>query len=563
VRYGRDGIPVVTGEMRLNMKTLYYNGNIHTIEETYPVANAMIVDGNKFSFVGDEADARKKIDAETAEVDLKGQLVVPAFNDSHLHFIYTSKMMSRVNLGGSDSIGEVVSRMHEGAKNHSGGAANWLIGEGWNQDYFIGEKRFPTKFDLDEISSEIPILITRVCSHVGVVNSAALRKIGLSKDSAVQHGDLVGLLPDGEPDGVVKEKFLVSMVAEISDISKDELKELILAAQKKLHEKGIVSVQSDDVPYVNNSDYRLLFDTFRELEDDGLLQMRLGEQANLGTAAAMEKFFSDGYGYGWGTDKVRITSTKHMLDGSLGARTAALRQPYADDPSTSGIVGVPPEELNELVKLSDDHGCPVAVHAIGDLAIELVLDAIEKVRSGGDYSVRHGIVHCQITDMPMLERIRDLKALTLIQPIFIDYDMNMAASRVGQELTATSYAWKTMIDMGVHASFGTDSPVEPFYPMRNIYCAVTQQNITGEGKRVFLPKQKVSMDEAIRAYTFESAYASGEEDIKGTIAAGKLADFVVLDHNLFDLESDEEILDTKVLATIFDGKAVYDPDAIL
>ncbi|MDR1271397.1 MAG: amidohydrolase [Clostridiales Family XIII bacterium] len=545
------------------MKTLYYNGNIHTIEEAHPVANAMVVDENKFSFVGDEADARTKIDSETAEVDLGGRLVIPAFNDSHLHFIYTSKKLSRVDLGGSDSVGEIVSRMGKGLESHSGGAANWLIGEGWNQDYFSDKKRFPTRFDLDEISSEIPILITRVCAHIGVVNSAALRKIGLDRDTAIQHGDLVGLLPDGEPDGVVKEKFLISMIANISDMDKDELKELILVGQKKLHEKGIVSIQSDDVPYVNDSDYNLLLSTFRELEDEGLLQMRLGEQVNLGTVPAMEKFFSEGYGYGWGTEKVRVTSTKHMLDGSLGARTAALRQPYADAPQTSGLLSVLPEDLNELVRISNAHGCPVAVHAIGDRAIELILDSIENVREGGDQSIRHGIVHCQITDTPMLERIQGLKAITLIQPIFIDYDMNMAESRVGPELVATSYAWKTMMDMGIHASFGTDSPVEPFDPMRNIYCAVTQQNITGEGKRVFLPAQKVSMDEAVRAYTFESAYASGEEGIKGTIAAGKLADFVVLDHDLFDLESYEDILDTKVLATVFDGKAVYDPNSIL
>ena len=188
----------------------------------------------------------------------------------------------------------------------------------------------------------------------------------------------------------------------------------------------------------------------------------------------------------------------------------------------------------------------------------MALDAIEN--SQNTYpgkNLRDSIVHCQITDEGLLDRIRDLKVLTLIQPIFIDYDMNIVESRIGKELTETSYAWKTMMDKKIPTSFGTDCPVESFNTMPNIYSAVARKNVTGKDKRVFLPKERMSMEEALKAYTIEGAYASGEEDIKGTITAGKLADFIVLDKDLFNLKDEEEILATKVVETYFDGELVY------
>jgi predicted amidohydrolase YtcJ len=218
------------------------------------------------------------------------------------------------------------------------------------------------------------------------------------------------------------------------------------------------------------------------------------------------------------------------------------------------------EGLDELVLFAQKHNCPTAIHAIGDRAIELALNSIEKARKTGSDNLRHGIVHCQITDKAMLERFKELDVLAFIQPIFIDYDMNIVDARVGNDLTQTSYAWKTMVDGNVHASIGTDCPVEAFDTMPNIYSAVARKNLTGAEKRVFLPQEKLSMEETIHAYTVEGAYASGEEYLKGTITAGKLADFIVLDHDLFSLSSEEEILQTKVVATIFDGKLAYDPE---
>lgn len=202
------------------------------------------------------------------------------------------------------------------------------------------------------------------------------------------------------------------------------------------------------------------------------------------------------------------------------------------------------------------NSCPTAIHAIGDRALEMALDAIERAQRAVPRQVRHGIVHCQITDRTQLERLAELKVMTLVQPIFIDYDMNIVEGRAGAGLAKTSYAWRTMAELGVHTSFGTDCPVESFNTMPNIYTAVTRKNITGD-RGTYLPEQAMSVEQAVRAYTAEGAYATNEEDKKGTVAADKLADFIVLDRDLFSLKSEEDILTTRVLETYVGGRQEY------
>ena len=543
------------------MITLFKNGKIHTMENADFIATAFIVDQNKFVYVGDKDGAlefiKEKAD-EIKEVDLKGRLVLPGFNDSHMHFLHYAKNQRNVNLVGAKSIMELRLRIVEGIKSRDVGNCSWLIGEGWNHDYFTDEKRFPTKFDLDDITDDIPLLIMRACFHVGVLNSAGLKELGLNRETAVKYGDLIELLPSGEPNGVIKESLLDNVKTKISPISMETLKNILIDAQKKASAQGLTSVQSDDFGYIQDNDYNMLFQAFKELKISDNLNIRIGEQCLFDDRFKAEKFFDKGYGYGFGTDKYRVNCVKILSDGSLGARTAAMRNPYADDPGTKGIGMFSQDELNKLVLTSHSHGCPVAIHAIGDKALEMSLDAIEySKKARPDLELRHGIVHCQITDDALLERIKNLNVITFVQPIFIDYDMNIVYDRVGDELADSSYAWKTMIDKKIHVSFGTDCPVESFNTMPNIYSAVTRKNITGEEKKIYLPKEKMNMYEAIRAYTYEGAYASGEEDIKGTISPGKLADFIILDRDLFNLSSNEEILDTHVLETYVDGKKVY------
>lgn len=538
---------------------VFKNGRVHTMDKGRPLASAFVVNQGKFVFAGTDEEA----EAFAAEnggaqqvVDLEDRLVIPGLNDSHMHFLHYAISLLCVDLTGTKSIGEIKERMKKAIKP---GSTEWLIGEGWNQDYFEDEVRFPNRFDLDEVSKDVPILIKRACFHVGVLNSAALALLGMDKESIKPYGDYVGTLENGEPDGLIKENVLDELKEKLSDLSKEQMKELIVAAQDKVFADGLTSVQSDDIGYTPGGDYDLFFGVLRELDQEGKLKLRIAEQTLIQKTDTIQKFFDSGYRYGGDNHRYRVGCIKLLADGSLGARTAAMRQPYADDPSTEGLLIFTQEELNELVLTAQKNGCPAAIHAIGDRTVEQCLNAIEYARKADPAGkLRHGIVHCQITDKELLSRFKELDALALIQPIFLDYDSHIVEARVGKELASTSYGWKTMIDLGVHASFGTDCPVESFATMPNIYAAVTRKNITGKEKAVFCPEECVSMEEAIYAYTVEGAYASAEEEVKGAIAAGMLADFIVLDQDLFSLTDQEEILNTRVLRTYVDGQLVYE-----
>lgn len=539
--------------------TLYKNANVQTVDKENPKAESFILKDSKFLFVGSEEDSRKKLEGkEFDEINLESNLVLPGFNDSHLHFLHYAKGLLNVNLTGTRSIDELKTRLKEKLESRDKEDNFWLEGEGWNQDYFVDEKRFPTKEDLDEVSTEVPILIMRACFHIGVLNSKGLELLELNSSNASEYGDLIEVFPNGEPNGVIKENLLENVKSKKPGFDYDLTKDILLKAQEKAFEQGLTSVQSDDFGYVPNQDFNLLFDLFKDLYEEDKLKLRISEQCLFLNVKDEEKFFNEGYHYGWGNETYRISTVKILSDGSLGARTAALRNGYNDDSSTKGIMLFTQEELDEMVLLSHENKCPVAIHGIGDRAIEMALNSIEKAKKTyPDIKLRHGIVHCQITDEELLNRFKELEVMALVQPIFIDYDMNIVSDRVGEELSKTSYAWKTMKDKGINVSFGTDAPVEPFDTMPNIYSAVTRKNITGDEEKTYLEKEKMSMEDAIYAYTYESAYASGEEEIKGTISPGKLADFIVLDKDLFNLENDKEILDTKVLETYVGGQLVF------
>ena len=540
------------------MKTLFINGNIHTMDEASH-ADAFVVEGNKFVYVGTQSGARDYLKAQNFdEVDLKSLFVMPGFNDSHMHFLYYSKSMQNINLTGVGSIEEIKERIKEKLNLREYNDNSWLEGEGWNNDYFIDEKRFPNKFDLDSVTGDVPTLIMRACMHIGVLNSAALKLLGLNKETAKKYGEFIETLTDGEPNGIIKEGLLSIVKTNTSVVDLDTLKNLIDEAQHFALAKGITSIQTDDIAHTAERDYELLFQAFKELDEEKRLKIRLGEQCSISTPDLLKTFFEKGYNHGYGNNKYRVNCIKLFTDGSLGARTAALKAHYKDAPDIKGIETFTQEEINELVLISHMNNCPVAIHAIGDRGMEMSLNAIENAqKENPSHNLRHGIVHCQITDEELLNRIRELNVITFIQPIFIDCDIHTVYDRVGNELAETSYAWKTMIDKGIHASFGTDCPVERFDTMPNIYTAVTRKNITGEEKKIYLPNQKLTMDEALKAYTIEGAYASGEEHIKGSITAGKLADFILLNKDLYNLADDEEILNTKIIETYVDGQSVY------
>ena len=541
------------------MSLLIKNAVIATMNEELPRAAAAVVNGKYFAYVGDEAGALDYLATHPTEeveiLDCHGQLLIPGFNDSHMHYLHYVKTKIHVDLVGTSSLAELLERMKKGLDYYDPASGLWYVGEGWNQDYFFDEKRFPTKEDLDTVTSEYPIMIQRACGHVGCLNSKALALFDMSAGDGALYSKYAERDEKGDFNGVIKENLFDFFKSKLPAPSYEKLADMMVDYQKDMFEAGITSVQSDEYNYTPEGTFFDLQLLLRKKAEAGSLKLRIGTQALYFKPELLSKAFALGYDHTFGNDTLRICATKLLADGSLGARTAYMRQPYADDPSTIGMAMFTQEALDEMVMISHRNNTAAIIHAIGDGAIQMCLNSIEKAQKAMPYlKPRHGIVHCQVTDKAMIKRFQDLDIIAYLQPIFIDYDMHIIYDRVGKELAETSYAWKDYMDLGVHHPFGTDCPVESYNPMLGIYCAVTRLGLKGDGP--FLPEQAYTVEEALYAYTAEGAYASCEEDVKGKIKEGMLADFAVLDKDLFNIPP-KEIAQAKVEKTFVGGECVF------
>jgi len=539
---------------------LIKNGVIITMDSLCPRTEAAVVEGSYFSYVGDnasaEAFARLHSTSPVETLDLQGRFLMPGFNDSHMHFIHYVKTKLSVDLFGVSSLSELKERMRLGLARFDGAGNQWLIGEGWNQEQFAGVRRFPTRQDLDEVSRDVPIIILRSCFHVGVLNSKALELMHFDREAAARFGVFVETDETGEPNGVIKENLLDDTKASLPTIPLERMLERVVEAQNDLFAEGLTSIQSDDFKYAPGEKPYDLMEGLRALSLSGRLKLRFAEQALLTEPKTLEEFFQRGGHVFGGSSRFRISAVKLLADGSLGARTAFLQEPYADAPDTCGLPIYPdPEALYRLIRLAHLHNMPAIVHVIGDGAAQMALDAIARVKEELPwFSPRHGLVHCQVMTKEQLRRMGKLGVTAFVQPVFINGDMHIAPARLGSQRVRTSYAWKDMARAGAPLAFGTDCPVERFRPMEGIYCAVTRRDFTGKGP--FLPEQALSVSEALYAYTAGSAYASGEEHVKGKIRAGMLADFILMDRNLLTCPP-EELYQAQVLATYVGGECVY------
>lgn len=538
---------------------LLTNGVIATMDPARPLAHAAVVDGTYFAYVGEEAEARDFLRTfageQVEEVDLGGKFVLPGFNDSHLHFIHYVKARLSVDLFGCTSLTEVQDRLSKGLEGFDSTSGRWLMGEGWNHELFTDGRRFPNRHDLDAVSREVPILILRGCFHVGAVNTKGLELLKLTKESAGQYGDFLELDGDGEPTGVLKENLLDDVKGALPSIGLKDLLEQVKRAQYDFFAEGLTSLQTDDFKYAPDEAPYALMEGLRALSERGELKLRLAEQALLTEPETLDEFFRRGMEqYGGGTG-FRISTVKILADGSLGGRTAYMQEPYADDPTTRGIPIYEQKELDALVETAHRHGMPAAIHAIGDGGAEMALTAFQRAEERCPWvRPRHGLVHCQVMTENQLQRMKALGVTAFVQPVFINGDMHIAPARLGEARLKGSYAWGTMERMGIPTAYGTDCPVEQIRPLDGIYCAVTRRDFEGNGP--FLPGEAVSVEQALYAYTAGGAYASGEEHLKGRIRPGMLADFTVLDRNLFTIPP-ETIREARVLATYVGGVQVY------
>lgn len=537
------------------MKTVYYNGQVYT--GALQLQQAFVVEDDKFIYAGDNNTALAMAE-EDQIIDLNGHFVCPGFNDSHMHVLGFGKLLKQAILADhTSSLEDVINYMKafEGTPNDTG---LWLLGRGWNQDYFTDVNRMPNRYDLDFVSTGRPICITRACGHCLVVNSKALEILGITEETKSPEGGAIGI-EDGKLDGRFYDNAMDMVMDAFPVPDKEDVKQMLRASCKKLNSYGVTSSQSDDYSMFRNLSWKTVNEAYHELEEAGELTVRVYEQSNFTTVEDLKAFIDAGNKTGTGSDYFKIGPLKMLGDGALGARTAFLSKPYEDDPSTCGIPVFTKQQFEDMIGFANVNEMQVAVHAIGDACLDWVLGAMEKaLRENPREDHRHGIVHCQITRPDQLEKIKELNLHIYAQSIFLDYDIKMVKERVGEELASTSYSWKTLMKNGISVSNGSDCPVEFPDELAGIQCAVTRKPLQDmEGKLVYLPEEAFTVQEAIDSFTEKSAESSFEEAIKGKIQKGMLADFVILEKNPFEIDANE-IKDIGVLATYVGGKKVYE-----
>ena len=532
------------------MKTAYYNGKVYTGEG---FAQAFITEGGLFGAVGSNEEILSQMVDEM--VDLKGHFVCAGFNDSHMHLLNYGHFLQIAHLNEhTSSLLCLLKYIKEFRQEKGLKGDQWLQGRGWNQDYFTDVKRMITRDDIDSVIDDIPVILTRTCGHCCVVNSRALELAGIDDNTVSPEGGAIGK-GNGRLNGLFYDNAIDLIVKRIPIPDRQEIKGMILAGCNKLNGYGITSVQSDDYGVFSEIPYEVINEVYRQLADEGLLTVRVNQQANFTDLNRYMESVKNGNITGKGDGLYRIGPLKLLGDGSLGGRTAWLSRPYEDDPSTCGFPLFSDEFMNDIIDYANSHDMQVAVHAIGDRCLDQVLDAMEgALNKHPRKDHRHGIVHCQISRPDQLERIAGLNLHVYAQSIFLDYDNHIVYARAGKDLGDTSYSWKTLMDQGARVSNGSDAPVELPDVMKGIECAVTRTSLDGTGP--YLEKEAFSVKEAIDSFTINGAYASFEEDMKGKIKKGQYADFTVLKQNPFETEK-KKIHEIEVLETWTGGKQVY------
>ncbi len=535
------------------MDMILINGRIHTQDPERPFACALAVEGNHIAAVGGN-DLIRRAGAGARVIDLQGRCVTPGLVDSHMHTAHMALSLSEVQLYGVKSLEQLKQAVRDFIRQRKLPPGQWVRGCGWNQDLFA-EGRLPTRHDLDAISQEHPIVLDRVCGHCRVANSLAMRIKGVNADTACPPGGSFTLGQDGQPDGLFYEDAMALMNSGVQ-MEQREVETLLLEGMKRAASLGLTALGSEDLASLPCPWERVIA-AYHALALRGEMPVRVVEQCLLPDEETLLDFFERGYGTGWGDDFFRLGPLKLLADGSLGARSAYLREDYRDNPGNRGIPIYTQRQLDRLVFMAHRRGMPVAVHAIGDGAIEMVLDAVAAAQTRcPNPSLRHGIIHCQITDPALIQRIRAQQMQVFAQPVFLEYDLSIAQARVGNPLASTSYAFKTMLEAGILVSAGSDCPVESLDPLCGLYCAVTRKDYQGRPQGGWFPEQRLSLQEALDLYTAAGARALGLAGRAGVLAPGMLADFTVFDCDLHELRP-EQLRDARVEMTVMDGQVRY------
>lgn len=523
------------------------NAAVYTVDKQRPKAESVAVIGDRIVAVGAHADIELWRGPQTKVIDAHGKLLLPGFNDAHVHFIQGGAQLEQVNLVDASSPEEFVKRIAtQVAKTPKG---EWIQGGRWDETKW-SKPELPTKELVDPVTHDTPIFLERYDGHAALANSAAMKLAGVTVKTADLPGGVIVRDANGNLTGIFKDAAMTLISKAIPPMTPDQRLRAARAALKHAASLGVTSVQHMNPEFADVAAYS-------ELAEKGELTTRI-------YAAPMETEWRDqakvGIRRAWGSSALRLGAVKGYADGSLGSRTAYMFEPFADDPGNRGLLSDemhPPSAMRNRLMQADAAGLQIRVHAIGDRAISMILDIFGDIeKEHGYHDQRFAIEHAQHMALKDFERFAKLHVIASMQPYHAIDDGRWAEGRLGHDRARYSYAWRSFLDHGVTLAFGTDWPVAPLDPILGLYAAVTRATLDGKHPGGWIPEEKITLPEAIEAYTMGAAFAEFQDREKGSITPGKLADMVILSDNIFDLKP-EAIRNVKVKTTIVGGKVVY------
>jgi predicted amidohydrolase YtcJ len=524
------------------------NAVVYTVDKRYPRVEAVAVIGDRIVAVGSRAEIDSWRGPQTKVIDAGGKLLLPGFNDAHVHFIDGGAQLDQVNLTDAADPQEFVRRIAEQAKKTPKG--EWIFGGRWDETKWPNPQ-LPTKELVDPVTGDTPVFVNRYDGHEALANSAAMKLAGVNAKTPDVPGGVIVRDANGNPTGIFKDAAQELINRVIRPMSHEQRLRAARRALEHAASLGVTSVQHMNPEFADVAVYS-------ELAEKGELTTRI-------YAVPMETNWQDqakiGLRRSWGSAYLRLGAVKGYADGSLGSRTAYMFEPFSDDPGNRGLLSDemhPPTAMRDRLMHADAAGLQVRVHAIGDRAISMMLDIFGDIeKEHGYHDQRFTIEHAQHMAQKDFARFATLHVIASMQPYHAIDDGRWAEKPLGHDRARYSYAWRSFLDHGVTLAFGTDWPVAPLNPMLGLYAAVTRATLDGKDPGGWIPEEKITLPQAVEAYTMGAAFAEFQEHEKGSITPGKLADMVILSDNIFDLKP-EAIRNVKVATTIVEGKVVHE-----
>ncbi|RFB17814.1 amidohydrolase [Bacillus sp. HNG] len=528
------------------MGTLWMGGQIYTLERENETVEAVFVESGTIVATGLKKDIENRYQSRITKImELKGNTMFPGFVDSHMHLIGHGEKLLKLDFSDMTSSEEMYTSIQEYLKDKPAG--EWIIGEGWNENQLPDRKIFHRN-ELDELSPNNPLMLKRICRHAVVVNTKALELAGITDDTPNPEGGVIVRDTNGHATGYLLDQAQELVKTVIPEVTEDYIQKALQISVNDCLSKGLVGGHTEDLNYYGG--FARTLRGFQKIINAESIKFRTNLLVHHEVVDDMHRL---GFSFGEYGDFLEFGAMKIFADGSLGGRTALLSHPYNDSPDTSGVAIHTLDELKKLVQKARRYKMPVAVHAIGDLAFEYVLDAIEEFPPLPNQ--RDRLIHAQILRQELIERAKQLPVILDIQPRFVVSDFPWVVERIGEMNMDYYYAWKTLLTVGLPCAGGSDAPIEPINPLLGIHAAVTRKKIGRE--EIYMPEQRLSVYEAVQLFTTGSAFAIGKENCMGKIVPGYKADFTVLDKDILHIPEDE-IPSTNVMMTVVDDTVMYE-----